>query len=110
VAHPSEVTCDFCGAPPDPGRVLEVGVRHPGVDEVRTVALRFCDSSHAAGFLAQGRLEELELVGGSAGGSAAPAARRGGVDRVVLALLAAFLVSLSLMLVGCWQIAQWVLA
>lgn len=37
-----------------------------------------------------------------------PAQRRG-LDRVLVAMVAAFLVSLTLILIGCWQVAQWVL-
>ena len=84
--------CSFCGAPPD---------------SARAVGLRFCDSGHAADYLAHGRLtgaRAAELQ------SSPPAAPRRGVDGVVVVLVAAFLASLTLILIGCWQIAQWVLA
>ncbi len=106
--HDGKAACDFCGAPPDPDRALEIAVR-PGREDAgspRAVALRFCDSGHAAGFFAQGRLTEVRVP--ETWPTPAPPHR--GVDLVLVALVAAFLVSLTLILIGCWQVAQWVLA
>lgn len=84
--------CNFCGAPPD---------------SARAVGLRFCDSGHAAAYLTYGRLSEARPAGRQSPLTAVP---RRGVDGVVVVMIVACLISLTLILIGCWQIAQWVLA
>jgi hypothetical protein len=107
--HVGTGACDFCGGQPDPDRALEVGVRHTGGDgdAPRTVGLRFCDGGHASAYFAQGRLAEVRVAETQ---TAPPVVPRRGVDLVLVAMVAAFLVSLTLILIGCWQVAQWVLA
>ena len=84
--------CNFCGAPPD---------------SARAVGLRFCDSGHAAAYLTHGRLTEVPAAVRQSPPTGAP---RRGVDGEVVVMIVACLVSLTLILIGCWQIAQWVLA